>query len=212
MSVAPASMANASLTNVSVENAEPVGVLFNPSELTITTNMLYPDISVPGLRTPLLQFVRGEARTLAAELFLDRSSSGQSLAEDLQRLRDFVTISGDLHAPPVCRFAWGDTGFTGVVTEFMEKFSMFDKDGKILRARVTLKMKEYAPSALQFREINQQSPDRTKLRTVRAGDRYDVIAAREYGDPRLWPAIARANGDDRPRLLTPGDLIQIPPL
>ena len=56
MSVAPASMANASLTNVSVENAEPVGVLFNPSELTITTNMLYPDISVPGLRTPLLQF------------------------------------------------------------------------------------------------------------------------------------------------------------
>jgi hypothetical protein len=27
-----------------------------------------------------LQFVRGEARTLAAELFLDRSSSGQSLA------------------------------------------------------------------------------------------------------------------------------------
>ena len=89
---------------------------------------------------------------------------------------------------------------------------MFDKDGKILRARVTIKMKEYAPSALQFREINQQSPDRTKVRTVRAGDRYDVIAAREYGDPRLWPVIARANGDDRPRLLTPGDLIQIPPL
>jgi hypothetical protein len=202
----------ATLTNVSVEDADPIRVMFNPKELTITTNMLYPEISVPGLRTPLLQFVRGEARTLEAELFLDQSNSGESLAEKLEEIRAFVTIDGDLHAPPVCLFAWGDTGFQGVMTEFKERFSMFDEAGKVLRARVTIKMKAYEPANLQYTEINQQSPDRTKTRAIRAGDRYDLIAAEEYGDPALWPVLAAANGDERPRLLRPGRLIEIPPL
>ena len=202
----------ASLTNVSVEGADPIKVMFNPKELTVTTNMLYPDISVPGLRTPLLQFVRGEARTLEAELFLDQSNSGESLADKLTEIRAFVTIDGDLHAPPVCLFAWGDTSFQGVMTEFKEKFAMFDEAGKVLRARITIKMKAYQPANLQYTEINQQSPDRTKTRAIRAGDRYDLIAAEEYGDPALWRVLASANGDERPRLLRPGQLIEIPPV
>lgn len=209
---AGAELNGASITNVSVADAEPIKVLYNPAELTINTNMLYPDISVPGLRTPLLQFVRGEAQTLAVELFLDKSDTGESLAGNLEKLRDFVQIDSELHAPPVARFEWGDTSFTGVMTEFQEKFSMFDEAGKILRARVTIKMKAYEPSDQQYREINQQSPDRTKVRTIRSGDRYDLLAAEEYGDPALWPVIASANGDDRPRLLRPGDLVNIPPL
>lgn len=202
----------ATLTNVSVEGAEPIKVMFNPKELTITTNMLYPDISVPGLKMPLLQFVRGEARTLSAELYLDQSDSGQSLADKLGELRSFVTIVNDLHAPPVCLFAWGDTRFEGVMVEFSEKFQMFDDAGHVLRARVTVKLKSYQAANLQYTEINQQSPDRTKTRTIRAGDRYDLIAAEEYGDPALWPVLAAANGDDRPRLLKPGTLIAVPPL
>lgn len=204
----------ATLTNISVAESEqePVEVMYKPAELTVTSNMLYPDISVPGLSVPLLQFVRGEARTLEAELFLDRSNAGESLHDDLEALRAFVRVSSELHAPPVCRFAWGDTSFDGVVTEFKEKFSMFDEEGHILRARVTVKLKEYIAADLQYTRINPQSPDRTKIRTVRAGDRYDTIAADEYGDPTLWRVLAAANGDERPRLLAPGTTIEVPPL
>ena len=207
-------MEHATLTNISVAEAEQeaVTVTYNPKELTVTSNMLYPDISVPGLSVPLAQFVRGEARTLEAELFLDGSNAGESLSDELEALRAFVRISSELHAPPVCRFAWGDTSFDGVVTEFKEKFSMFDEDGHILRARVTVKLKEYLPADLQYTQINPQSPDRTKIRTVRAGDRYDSIASEEYGDPALWTVLAAANGDERPRLLAPGTTIEIPPL
>ncbi len=205
-------LVKATLTNVSVADAAPVEVLFNPTEYSITTNMNYPDISVPGLRVPLLQFVRGEAKTLQVELFLDQSDTGESLNERLLALRSFVTIASDLHAPPVCRFAWGETTFTGVIAEFSEKFAMFDEAGKVLRARVTLKLKSYEPADLQYREINQNSPDRTKTRAVREGDRIDLIAAEEYGDPSYWPVLARANGLDRPRLLRAGDLLEIPPL
>lgn len=205
-------LVKARLTNASVANAEPVEVMFNPDLLTVTTNILYPDISVPGLRTPLLQFIRGEARTLAAELFLDNSNSGESLAAKLEELRAFVTIDSELHAPPVCRFEWGDTTFTGVMAEFAEKFQMFDETGRILRARVTVKLKAYEPANQQLAEIDRRSPDRTKTRTVRAGDRYDLIAAEEYGDAAYWRVLAAANGDERPRLLAPGTVISIPPL
>jgi nucleoid-associated protein YgaU len=206
------SLVRATLTNDSLAGSEPIEVMFNPDLLTVTTNMLYPDISVPGLRTPLLQFVRGEAKTLAMELFLDQSNTGVSLAEKLGELRRFVTIDGDLHAPPVCRFEWGDTTFRGVMAEFTEKFQMFDESGRILRARVTVKLKAYEPASLQLAEINRASPDRTKARTVREGDRYDLIAAEEYGDPKYWNVIAAANGDERPRLLAAGTVLEIPPL
>lgn len=89
---------------------------------------------------------------------------------------------------------------------------MFDDKGKVLRARVTVKLKSYEAANLQYTEINPQSPDRSKSRTARAGDRYDLIAFEEYGDPALWPVLAAENGDDRPRLLSPGRLIRVPPL
>lgn len=52
----------ATIVNASIAGDKGVPVLFNPSELTVTTNILYPEISVPGLQIPLLQFVRGESR------------------------------------------------------------------------------------------------------------------------------------------------------
>jgi hypothetical protein len=205
-------LVKATLTNMSIAGRRPIPVLVNPDNYTIQANMSYPDITVPGLRLPLLQFVRGEAKTLAVELFLDRSNSGESLADKLGEIREFVTINSELHAPPVCRLQWGDINFSGVMAEYQEKFTMFDEQGHILRARLTVKLKAYEPASLQVTEINRQSPDRTKMRAVRTGDRYDLIAAEEYGDPRLWTVIAAANGDDRPRRLTPGRVIEVPPL
>jgi nucleoid-associated protein YgaU len=128
-------------------------------------------------------------------------------------LRLLAEIDSELHAPPVIEFSWGGTPrFRGVVTSFTEKFTMFDADGHIQRARVTLQLKSYVAAEEQFRRINPQSPDRTKTHVVRAGERLDMIAAREYGDPGQWRVIAAANGIARPRLLTPGTLLVLPPL
>ena len=55
-------------------------------------------------------------------------------------------------------------------------------------------------------------PGGSRIRTIRSGDRYDLIAAEEYGNPALWPVLATANGDERPRLLAAGEQIEIPPL
>jgi nucleoid-associated protein YgaU len=224
---------------LSTEDQPSIHVMFNPTDYQITRNMSYAEIGVPGLSMPLLQFVRGEAQTLQLELFLDSSDRktppvaddagaglepvppdrwealgvSPSCEERLMALWLLAEIDAHLHAPPVIEFRWGGSPrFRGVVTSFTEKFTMFDGDGRIQRARVTLQLKSYVSAEEQFRRINPQSPDRTKTHVVRAGERLDMIAARAYGDPRHWAVIAAANGLARPRVLVPGTLLVLPPL
>jgi hypothetical protein len=222
-------------------NRPAIEVRFNPSEYSIVRNVNYADIGVPGLATPIIQFVRGETQTLSLELFLDASdrlagpsiggvtapTSGSGTAgnttagvdpqprgigPELADLQAMVTIDSSLHAPPIVEFSWGDLRFQGVVVSFTEKFQLFHEAGYPLRARVTLTLRRYAAPAVQARKLALESPDRTKTRVVAEGERIDVIALEEYGDAAQWPAIARANQLARPRILVPGSVLVIPPL
>jgi nucleoid-associated protein YgaU len=130
----------------------------------------------------------------------------------LMALRRLAEIDSHLHAPHVIEFAWSGARFRGVITSFTERFTMFDENGRIVRARVQLQLKSWNNPDQMFQETNPQSPDRTKTRVVRAGERLDLIASEEYGDAALWTVIARANEITRPRILTPGTLLIVPPL
>jgi hypothetical protein len=48
-----------------------IGVLFNPTEYSFERTNSYKATPVPGLSSPLLQFVNGECDQLSMELFLD---------------------------------------------------------------------------------------------------------------------------------------------
>jgi hypothetical protein len=210
---------------------------FNPTEMSITRGANYAEVAVPGLRQPLLQFVRGETQVLTAELFFDGTDTQTSVTDktadpstpsltapltgvstqdkrrDLSALRAYSEIASDLHAPPVCTVRWGDKlAFTGVVTSLTEKFVMFGENGEVLRARVTLTVKSYVAAGTQAQTTSSQSPDRFKTRVVKEGDRIDLIASEEYGDPGLWTTLAKANDLARPRVLRVGSVLQIPPL
>src|SRR5262245_244353 len=189
----------ATLTNVSKASQPAIKVQFNPTEYGIDSGSSYAELQVPGLRTPLLQFVRGEAQTLSLELFLDgtdkRAGGGLSLSSltggsspddsvegRLKGLRQFVETDTDLHAPPVCLFQWRQVTFHGVVTSFKEKYTLFDESGKVLRARVTLSLKSYEAVEVQLRELKLSSPDRTRVRVLREGETLSSISAEVYGD------------------------------
>ena len=206
----------ATLTNVSTLPPQTVAVQFNPTEYGIDRGASFAELQVPGLRTPLLQFVRGEGQTLSLELFLDgtdkRASSNpdETVEGRLAKLREFVTIQKELHAPPVCLFKWRQVEFQGVVTSLKEKYSLFDESGKVLRARVTLTLKSYEAVEVQLRSLQLESPDRTRVRVVRERETIAQIADEAYGNPRLWRVIAEANEVDRPRFLVPGTPLTIP--
>jgi Contractile injection system tube protein len=202
----------AKLWNVSVSSPSFVEVMFNPTDYGIDRGANYAELDVPGLGTPILQFIRGEAQTLSLTLFLDGSDGRQPVNDSLNKLRAFVTIDGTLHSPPVCLFQWGDQSFQGVVTSLKEKFSLFDSDGNVVRATVTLTLKSYAPVQVQVKNQKNESPDRTRVRTVRDGETLAQLANEAYGQPQLWRPIATANGIDRPRFLPTGLALRIPAL
>src|SRR5690348_2423651 len=87
-------------------------VQYNPTELTFTKAAQVAEIPVPGLDTPLLQYVRGQAETVSVELFFDSTEDGTAAsATPVTRRTDefYELIKADraTHAPPVLLFTWG---------------------------------------------------------------------------------------------------------
>jgi hypothetical protein len=206
----------ATITDVSHANGDPlqkvVNVLFNPTDLAVEKGSHFASMPVPGLSTPILQYIRGVSDVLSLELFLDRTDQGSDVEQDLADLESFVTIASDLHAPPVVEFAWGKFSFTGVVTSLREKMTLFSEDGRRLRARLALSLKSYKSSEVQLRDLKLSSPDRTHVRVLREGETLAHIANAVYGDPRMWRPIALANNVERPRFIAPGTPLLIPAL
>jgi len=174
-----------------------IPVQFNPPEYTVTKAAQIAEIAIPGIDSPILQFVRGQTRTLALELFFDTTLSGSSEATVVDvRLRTEVIaelgrIQPNTHAPPRIRFIWG-TGlsFRAIVDNVQQKFTLFNPAGVPVRATLTMSFKEYKTLEEQLKELNLQSADHTKRRVIRRRDTLSRIAFEEYGDPSLWRLIA----------------------
>lgn len=200
-----------------------ISVLFNPTEYTFERTNSYKATPVPGLSSPLLQFVNGESDQLNMELFLDdytdpfgpTSLYQKETDPVVNRLREISTlleIDRDLHAPPPVRFNWGPMEFLAVIEKLSRKVTMFHPDGTPARATLAVSFKEYRTVRQQLQEPRRQSADKSKRRVVVGNDQLWRIAAREYNDPKEWVRIALKNDLDDPRDIEPGDWLLLPPM
>lgn len=205
-----------------------INVLFNPAEYSIDKGNTYQSTSLPGLATPITQFVAGNADTLTLELYFDtysRSSRKTDVShrgdvrEYTRMITDLMEIDGALHAPPICEFIWGPPigtpkgiQFTGIIEKVIQKYTYFLDDGTPVRATLNVTFKEYKTVQQQLQEINFQSSDKTKRMVFRDGDSLWFLASLEYGDPELWRAIADKNELDNPRIIDTGAELELPPL
>jgi len=197
-----------------------IEVQFNPTEYTLAKGAQIAEINIPGIDSPVLQFIRGQNEKLTLDLFYDNTSQGMGeSAEDVrQRTRSIyqlVKIQPKTHAPPRIRFTWGQgLSFDAIVESVQQKFTLFNPNGVPLRATLSVSFREYKTLEKQLAELNLQSSDHTKRRVVKRGDTLTRIAAEEYDDPREWRRIAEANPETAadPRRLEPGAALVIPPL
>lgn len=203
-----------------------VPCLFNPKEFSVEKSNQYAEVNIPGLPSPVFQFVRGNARSVTLDLFFDTYEK----AEDVRFYTDRITgwdagsmhsnlpdgpkglmdIDSDLHAPPVCLFIWGKFIFQCIIERVTKRFTMFLPEGIPVRATLNVTLREYRTVDIQVKEVAYQSADLTKRWTVKEGDSLWSIAAKQYGDPADWRLIADANGIENPRVVNPGDELVIP--
>ena len=208
-------------------------VQFNPTEMTMQKGAQIAEIAIPGIDNPILQFVRGQNERVTLELFFDTTANGTSagatpVTTQTNEFYALVKMSGKEHAPPRCRFGWGDEfpglvnnlgevtakrkAFDCLVESIQQKFTLFSPDGVPLRATLSVTLREYVTLQKQLEQLNLQSSDHTRIHVVKRGETLPYIAYIAYKDAALWRIIADANRLLSPRDLQPGMVLRLPPL
>jgi Contractile injection system tube protein/LysM domain len=197
---------------ITPKDGDPIPVLFNPTQYSLDKGNQIAEIGIPGLGSPILQYVRGGPRSLGLDLFFDTYEARSNVCAHTDRIYKLLEITAKDHVPPVCRFAWGAFHFDCIVERVSGKFTLFLANGTPVRATLTVSLKEFIKVDVEVKNPPTESVDRTKSRTIKRGDSLSSLAAVEYGDPGMWRPIAEANGIDNPRRIAPGTVLVVPPL
>jgi LysM repeat protein len=201
----------------------PIEVEYNPEEYSINKDNNFAVQPIPGLSSPLLQYVNGNLRTLAMELLFDTWSVNDEpnlipwdQKADVRTLTgqitDLMNIDSDLHAPPVLKVTWASLQFQCVLAKATEKFIMFRPDGIPVRARLTVTFNEFLTADEQAAQTPKFSSDLSKVHTVVQGETLSGIAYQYYRDPGVWRPLAIMNDLDDPSDILPGQSLRVPTL
>jgi hypothetical protein len=197
-----------------------IEILYFPTEYSIEKTNSFSEISIPGLESPYLEYLKGNASTISLEVFYDTyeeyDSQGRSVdvRKYTNQLSNLMNIDPEIHGPPRLLFIWGissEEPFSCVLEKVTKKFTMFNSDGIPVRARLNITLKE-KKFGLNDRERKLQSADRTKYYMVKQGDSLWSISYKEYRNPGLWRPIADINDINDPKKLESGTELIIPPL
>lgn len=131
----------------------------------------------------------------------------------IKKFTDLTTkYRGEIHRPYYLLIIWGSLTFTGVCSKIDVKYTLFDPDGKALRATIDITIVQSKDYKTKTQEGANTSPDLTHLRTVSAGDTLPLMSYRIYGDSSHYIKVARANGLNSFMDIKPGDQIYFPPI
>jgi LysM repeat protein len=210
------------LAHASIEPIRPKDDLiefqFNPAQYTLEASNQLAEIGVPGLRAPVLQFVRGASRILSLEMFVDAyegaGPAGAPIADvtDItERMYGLLAPTAQTGAPPICMFAWQNRRLQCVVEKVSGHFTLFGADGAPLRATLAVTLREFVDASIVVRRGTAAGAGPGATHTVTAGETLSSIAQRVYGDAGRWRQIATANAIANPRKVRAGQILVIPP-
>jgi Contractile injection system tube protein/LysM domain len=190
-----------------------IPLCFNPTEYQVSKANMFAEIPVPGLETPLLQYIRGDSEKLSLEALVDTSDTLLDVRVTyVEKLRRLMSINPQEHAPPLVAFVWDRPVHIGVLESLSVSYVLFTPEGIPLRAKLTMSLREYRSAATQEAQTPKQSPNVEKSFVVRRGDTLASISQALYRSPAYWRELATANGITDPRRLQPGQVLTAPRL
>ena len=209
-----------------------VTVQFNPETLKMSyANQISPEGAGSQKGTEARQFVGKGTTKLALQLWFDvtapllpaakpRQEDGETdvtEVTDVRKLTEeviyFITPQGktEKRVPPAVLFLWGSFFFAGIMDSLEESLEFFSNEGKPLRASMSLSLSKqeiakFDPSKLG---LPPDQPVGTQpLTEAPAGSTLPGLASSQ-GKGDNWQDIAEANGIENPRMLQPGQLIDM---
>lgn len=229
---------DAKFDHVINEKTRSTVVQFNPDSLKVSLANQIVAPPGPGDQSgpQAQQFVGAGTTKLAVTLNFDVTSEfPQDLPETddvrnlTKRVAYFITPKGDpenapkKYIPPAVRFSWGSFQFDGIMESLEETLELFSFEGRPLRATVAVtisqqRITEFKPIDLQnpappATRKGGNAPGTSPLTEATAGASLQSLTANQVGlgTGADWQSIASANGIENPRLLKPGQLIDMRP-
>jgi hypothetical protein len=208
-----------------------VKLQFNPETLKVSfaNQIQTPPGTGDQSGTPARQFVGAGTTKLSLTVFFDVNAplaEGQGPVDDVRKLTQkvayFITPQeeGKTFIPPAVRFVWGSFQFDGIMDSLEENLEFFSSDGKPLRASMSLAMSQQRITKFAFAKTGAGGTTAapggggapmagtSPMTQAPAGSTLQSLAD-QAGQGNNWQAIANANGIENPRLLAPGQLINL---
>lgn len=197
----------ATITNL--QTGERISVMFNPEEYSLDLGNVFAETAIPGLRTPPIQYVRGNIRNLKMQSFFDTYEKKSDVRNETRKITSLLDEDVTTQAPPILLFSWGGLSFKCVLESVGQRFTMFLEDGTPVRATLTVSFKEYQPVEIEVKRGLFIGPP--TVYNIIQGETLTKIAGEILGDPSAWREIADLNNIDNPRKLDSGMQLIVPP-
>jgi hypothetical protein len=197
-------------------------VQFNPETLKVSfaNQVATPSGTGDQSGPPARQFVGAGTTKLSLQLWFDVTAipPEETQEQDVRKLTAkvayFITPKpeGDKFVPPAVRFSWGSFQFDGIVDSMDESLEFFSSDGRPLRASVTVSLSQQKITEFTFLPTSgpgaTPSPGTRPLTPAPKGKSVQDLADSQ-GKGDSWQLIAAANNIENPRLLQPGQLVDL---
>jgi hypothetical protein len=197
-------------------------VQFNPESLKVSfaNQIATPAGAGDQKGTPARQFVGAGTTKLVLQLWFDVTQpmpEGQTAENDVRKLTQkvayFITPvqEGKNYVPPSVRFIWGSFQFDGLMESLEESLEFFSAEGRPLRASMTLNLSQQKITEFTIKDVaasNAPTPG-TRPLTEAPKDKSLPELADSQGKGDDWQSIAAANNIENPRMLEPGQLLDM---
>lgn len=203
-------------------------VMYNPSSLAMSHQNVFEDLQGINTFGRQARYSHARSESLSVDLTLDGSGVSEfALTRLLGRGAGTVSkqidallaltfyMDGEIHQPKFLRLEWGDgvlKAFDCRLDNLDIKYTSFARDGAPLRAELSAVFIADVDPEKQASSLGRSSPDLSHTRVVRSGDTLPLLCQEIYGSPAYYLRVARFNGLDNFRELTPGTELVFPPL
>jgi len=174
-------------------------VMLNPESYSRTFKIKQNPSQGIGKAGANIKFESYEPESITLDFIIDgtgviESQKDQSVSDQIKKFNDLTfKYNVDIHRNNFLSLNWGDLKFDCVMKQYTIKYTLFDPEGKPLRATLSATFDEYTSPKMESAEAGRQSPDLTHVRIVREGDTLPGLCESIYNDPSYYPLVARFN-------------------
>lgn len=188
----------------------------NPNEITLSYEMEYDSAQGSGTTNSRMEFKKVKPGDMTLTFFIDGTGANGNPVDVQEQVAQFQTVTGyngKIHRPNYLVVAWGTLEVRRCVLKSASiVYKLFKPDGVPLRVVITAVFSDNSDDATRVAIAQDESPDLTHIRLVKAGDTLPGLCYRIYNDPGLYLEVARVNRINNFRALSPGMRIIFPPL